>query len=240
MVKHFSTLRGADPSDILKLFDEQTIRELAMKAGLPSDADLVKFGEGVRHAAEAFREAGRPPSGEVEIAKLHSLAECVSAGGPEAEKAATELAEGLHKLSQDTGRRLRMRSEQRSVPTPTAATIEDPNTRQKAATQLARLLSFGGRRSGRTFKPYLCVPKPKRGRPQDIASLYLVAGLWGAYWEATARRPPLTAHHAEPGPFVRLVRACLERLGAANVDAVEAAKRYGKFWKRPGLSSMLS
>jgi hypothetical protein len=86
----------------------------------------------------------------------------------------------------------------------------------------------GGKRSRPTFVPALWAPRVARGRPRNEAGRELVVWLGIAYFEATGRYPPRSACHSKPGPFVRFVRGCLDRLDARHVDAVEVVNRVGR------------
>src|SRR5215467_2918679 len=68
--------RPLAPDDVIRIFDDATLAELA--AELPAGADLKRLMEGIREAARIYtREAGEPKSNQLrsEIAKLNRAAE---------------------------------------------------------------------------------------------------------------------------------------------------------------------
>ena len=80
-------------------------------------------------------------------------------------------------------------------------------------------------------KPLLNAPQPRQRPPRREAELTFVMWLGIAYLDATSSTPPPdTANPERPGPFARMVQACLEKIapGADGVGLINELHRRRK------------
>src|SRR5262249_23934952 len=92
------------------------------------------------------------------------------------------------------------------------------------------LCQFGGaygegRRRGpakrsRTWRPLLYAPQLCRNFPKRAAELNFIIWLQIGWLDATGKLPSLAANPDRPGRFARMVRECLQLVGASHADAV--------------------
>ena len=220
-------------SEIEDRFDQDAIADLAKAARLPATADLVQFGNSVRAAVRAYMaELEREPLVvRGEIRSLYLLANKMMAGksSPAAlEAAVDDLSVAARQLLEYRAlmiARLPAGHQPRpELPRSPDGVIE--LTRYGGGMRPGRARP-NGKRSRPRFVPLLWEPPPLPGRPRDQAGRELVMGLGDAYLHATGRNSPRTADHRKPGPFARLVKGCLHRMGR-RVDAVQLINSFGK------------
>jgi hypothetical protein len=223
------------PEQVPRIFSDECVRQLAGVAKLPLDADLPRFAAAIRAAAEAYiRTASVPDDNAVhhEIKALYNAA---------ARCRHTEVAGRIEKLSPRTRDFLNKRAKRPSIPwkIPAAAALRDEAARDDACAAIVSLLRIGGhwvgpgsgkpeegrRRPGgkrsRSFIPELYAPKLQKRQQKRKAERDFVMWMQLAYLNATEQSPPHTAHHVNRGPFARMVKRCLQLVGAQAADAVE-------------------
>lgn len=215
-----------EEGEITRIFDDARVNELACIGGLPADADRKRFAESVRKAAGIYAGEARTPTDNKlhdEIAALYSAA---------AHKRHEQIAALLEKLSSRGRHLLNKRAARPSLglklPAPEA--LRDAAQQKTARKTVLRLCQLGGRYvqgrrrpSGKrsiTWRPLLHAPEPNRHSPKRAAERNFVMHLQLAWLEATGNAPSLAGNSARPGLFVRMVRKCLELVGAGHADAV--------------------
>jgi hypothetical protein len=213
--------------DVLRIFNDQCIAELAKISKLPAGADLRRFAEGVREAARIYaRDARIRTTNELhsEIATLYAAA---------SRRRYEQVAAIIEKLSQEARALLNERGARSNLkcelPSPDA--LRDSVQQKRACAMIATLCQFGGgyvdgrrRPSGkrsRSWRPLLYAPESRRHFSRRAAERDFVMWLSVAWTEASGKPPARTAHHSAPGPFARLVHKCLRLVGAQAADAVE-------------------
>jgi hypothetical protein len=217
-VANNKSLKPIAAADVPRVFDDARI-----DGWLPTDANRKRFAEGIREAARIYaREATTPTDNKLhaEIAALYRAAE---------RKRCRQVAALLEKLSPKARELLSKRATRQSLELPPAETLRD-TAQQKACDIVLRLCQYGGnyvegrrRPSGkrtRTWRPLLYAPQPRRNFPKRDAELNFIMWLQIGWLEATGKRPSLAANPDRPGPFARMVRECLELVGASHADAV--------------------
>ncbi len=225
--------------------DDQEIQAAIATARLPrsSHVDRDALARGIQHAIEVYWQTDAPDHVVAKaIRDLHKLARKVAAGDP---RYAPQLAEMFERLPaaarcllSERDSRLASRRGGR-VRLPSVAQLANPANACAAAADLRDLIQSGatlkegrqrpgGKRSRPTVRPILRAPKVKRGHPTHWRERALLMWLAIAWLEATGREPPCSAHHDKRGPFVRLVAAVLESVGARYIDAVELVNWYGR------------
>jgi len=235
-------------ADISCIFDDARIDTLA--AILPAGADRKRFAESVREAARIYAQEARAPTYSqlhAEIAALYRAAERKRYG---------QVAALLEKLSPKASELLNKRATRLSLELPTSNDLQDATRQQTASEAVLRLCQHGGqyiegrrRPSGkrsRTWRPLLVATKVHRNSPTRInlpaggrypqggrrdAERTFIIFLQMAWLEATGKRPSLAANPARPGPFVRMVRKCLEVVGAGHADAVGLINKLNR-WRK--------
>jgi hypothetical protein len=220
--------------DVNERFDAVTIALLSVAADLPPTADLARFGESVRTAARLYlvEQQRNPLAVRREIRNLYRLANKVMAGksSPAALEAAVgDLAVGARQLLEYRALMI-ARLPAGHLPRPELPRSPEgviELTRYGGGMKQGRARP-NGRRSRPRFEPLLWEPPPLPGRPPNQAGRELVIGLGDAYLHATGRNSPRTADHRKPGPFARLVRGCLHRMGARHVNAVQLINTVGE------------
>ena len=178
----------------------------------------------MREAARIYAQEARAPTVNelrAEIAALYAAAERKRCG---------QVADLLEKLSSKARELLSTRSTRLNLELPTSDDLRDPPQQQNASEAVLRLCQFGGRyvegrrrpsgKRSRTWRPYLVAPEPRRHVPKRDAELNFIMWLQIGWLEATGKRPSLAANPNRPGPFARMVRECLELVGASHADAV--------------------
>ncbi len=232
-------------ADIERIFDTETIRELARLAKLPEGSDLARFGATIRISARIFVESKsrRNSAGlRAEIDRLYKLDRAAESGK---DLAAKRLARAIAGLADDVREWLvNSALVHRDIPTPQAILAAD--TRRAAVEQFRRVLSFGGgwvegraRPGGKRsweFQPLLRVPQGiQRGRPRSNADREFIQWLPVAYVEVTNRAPPRTAQFekAFQGPFPKFVQRCFELLGAPTGNVTRLLNQYGAARRSP-------
>lgn|SRR5215831_89599 len=211
-------------ANIPHIFDDDCIQKLVAIAKLPADADSKRFAEGVRKAASIYaRDARVPTDNELhtEIYKLYRAAE---------RRQYERIAVLLEDLSLEARDWLNKRGSRLRVELPAPEALRDISAQQKACDIVLKLCQYGGRHaegrkrpSGKrshTWRPLLCAPQPRRNFPKRDAELNFIMWLQIGWLEATGKRPSLAANPNRPGPFARMVRECLELVGASHADAV--------------------
>jgi hypothetical protein len=214
--------------DVPRIFGDECVRQLASVAKMPLNAaDLPRFAAAIRSTAETYiRDASIPNRN----AMHHEIKALYNAAARHRCKKAADL---IDTLSQPTRDFINKRSNQANIPwrLPAAAALRDKATQDAACQALVSLLSRGGRwREGRrragggrpmVWKPCLYAPTLQKSPPKRKAERDFIMFLQVDYLNATGQSPPHTAHHVNRGPFARIVKACLQLVGAQAADAVE-------------------
>jgi hypothetical protein len=222
--------RAITAADVPRVFSYACIEQLASIGPLPEGADLKRFAAGVRAATGIYaRDAREPDPNELhqEIAALYTAAQ-----RRQYDRVAS-LREGL---SPQACRWLKARM---ARPGPRAAGLKLPSSkalrgrgrRDEACASIERLCRAGGglvagrkrpsgKRSRPVFRELLHAPKLRQHVPKRGAELTFVSNLAAAWLDATGESPARTANRRAPGPFARLVRKCLELVGAPEANAI--------------------
>jgi hypothetical protein len=159
-----------------------------------------------------------------------------------------EVAKRIERLSDPTRKLLNERSARpaAALEMPDLEAFRDPMRRDEACENIARLCRIGacwkeGRRrpGGKrsiTLVSMLHAPEPQQHPSRRKAQLNFVMWLRVAYVEATGEQPSLTANANRPGPFARMVQACLDeiRAGANAVELLNELQRRRKGKKQAG------
>jgi hypothetical protein len=193
-------------------------------AELPARADRKRFAESVREAADIYAKQTRAPTDNklrAEIAALYRAAKRKRLG---------HVAELFETLSPEARRLLRNRASRLSFKLPASQWPHDTAQQQQACEVVLKLCQRGGKyvegrqrpsgKRSRAWRPLLVGPKPRRNFPKRDAELNFIMWLQVAWLEATGQWPSRAANAARPGPFARMVRKCLELVGAGHADAV--------------------
>jgi hypothetical protein len=240
-----------EAQDVPDIFSDQRIRDLAAEAELPLGDDL-RFAAGAREALLIYiREAGEASANDVhnEMDKLLRAADRAVKQRKLKDAACEDVARRVEQLSERTRELLEMRSARPTValkiPEPEA--FRDLARRDEACKTIARLCRIGaswkedrrrpsGKRS-KTMVSLLHAPDLQQHPPRREAQLNFVMWLEVAFLEATGEHPSLTANPARPGPFARMVQACLDevRASANAVELLNELQRRRK-GKKPGRS----
>jgi hypothetical protein len=209
------------------VFDDQCIHELARLGKLPADAaSMAVFGKGLLAAVRTYADAARVPSPNDVRREIMALHRAASRGKY---NVAADLIESLSPTARDWLIERLNRPAWRAVTLPDAGTLRDPARRSEACERVRLLCTVGGQiiegrrrptgKRSRTYRPLLCAPLPTRHPARREAELDFVMSLQITFHKATDRMPALTAHHATPGPFARMMRRLLQ-LAGAPADAV--------------------
>jgi hypothetical protein len=225
--------RAIAPDDVLVVFNDACIRELA--AELPASADLNVFAAGVREAARTYsRDASARNDNEVH----HEIAALYNAVVHRRYERAVALWEDL---SPDARRYLEKRLKRpgpiaAGLRFPTVEELRDPRRRNEACDMIRRLVSIGGsyvegrnrpsgKRSGPTLRPLLRASALRQHVSKREPERNFVMNLDTTWLESTGAKPSLTARHSDRsrklGPFARLACKSLHLVGARHVDIVE-------------------
>jgi hypothetical protein len=218
-------LRIIEVDQVESIFDTPCINDLARNAKLPLDADKQRFANGIREAARIYaKDAREPTANELNkaITELHRAAEHLRY-----ERVAS-LIESLSSKAQDMlnewGARWRP-----PIKLPPPEALRDHGLRETACGTVASLCRIGGKkvegrlrpsgRRSRTWEWALYAPLPSRNFPKRQSELNFVMHLQLAWLEAVGKEPPRSANANRLGPFGRMVKACLELVGAGSGDA---------------------
>jgi hypothetical protein len=222
-----------EAQDVPGIFSDQRIRELAAKAELPLGDDL-RFAAGVRDAALIYIRDTRATSDNKvhrEIDELLRAADHAVKRRKCKDAAYEDVAKQVERLSERTRKLLNKRSARPTValemPDPEA--FRDLARRDEACETIAKLCRIGAfKKKGRrradgkqsiTMVNILHAPELQQHPARREAQLNFVMWLRVAYVEATGEQPSLTANAERPGPFARMVQACLDEI-RASADAV--------------------
>jgi hypothetical protein len=218
-------LRIIEVDQVERIFDTSSINDLARIAKLPSYADKEHFANGIREAARIYaKDAREPTANELnkQITELHRAAEHLRY-----ERVAS-LIESLSPKAQDM---LNERAERWRPPNklPPPEALRDHGLRETACATVAGLCRIGGKevegrlrpsgRRSRSWEWALYAPLLSRNFPKRQSELDFVMHLQLAWLEAVGKKPPRSANANRLGPFGRMVKACLERVGAGSSDA---------------------
>jgi hypothetical protein len=122
------------------------------------------------------------------------------------------------------------------VALPSPDRLHDRALRDRACEEIARLCAIGGKyiegrerpggkKSHPVWHPMPYAPEKQRNFPRRNAERHFVMMLSTAWVETVGALPARTARHGDAsrgvGPFARLVRKCLDLVGAGDADAVE-------------------
>jgi hypothetical protein len=210
-------------ADIQRIFDDACIDKLAAIGRLPAGADRKRFADGVREAARVYARDVRIPTNNqlhAEIAGLYRAAD---------RKECEQVAALLEQLSPKARELLSKRATRLSLELPAPEVLRG-TAQQKTCDIVLKLCRYGGsygegrrRPSGkrsRTWRPLLVAPQLRRNFPKRDAELNFIMWLQIGWLEATGNRPSLAANPDRRGPFARMVRECLELVGAKHADPV--------------------
>jgi hypothetical protein len=213
-------------SQIESIFNALCISRLATIARLPPDADLQRFGDGIREAVRIyFRDVCEPNENQLhqEIKRLHNAAR---------KKDYQQTAAMVSGLS-DRGLRLlsqRTVNEDGGFQFPSLVELLSPDLRDRACEKIAALCAFGGKgKPGRTrptgkrsqsWEWLLYAPAPKTTFEKQAADRTFIMWLRVAFLEATGEPPSKSTNNSQKGPFARLVRMCFDLSGVVGVDEV--------------------
>ena len=213
--------------DVPAIFSDQRVRELLAEAEL-AVGDDVCFAAAVRDAALIYvREAGEASGNEVhyEVDELLRAAVRAAKARKRKDAACENVAVRIEQLS---GRARKLLSKRGTLPD--AEALRDPASQCDACETLASICRIGARweedrrrpsgKRSMTIVPFLHAPELQQHPPRREAHLNFVMWLRIAYLEATGKQPSLTANPARPGPFARMVQACLDQV-QASANAVE-------------------
>jgi hypothetical protein len=203
------------PEELPRIFDDEFIRSLAHTAKLPLHADIPRFETAILDAARQYVAEKANPSDKAvgdEIKALYSAAN---------RHRYKETATRISKISERTLGLLKSRGKDRGLAVPEPEAFTDPARQKGACETIVRLLRTGWEYG----KPLLYTPEPpawepSRRAPRRKAELDLIMWLGVAYLEATGMPPTHMANPYRPGPFARMVQACLEEI-APGANAVE-------------------
>ncbi len=211
--------------DVARVFDNKQIAELTAVAKLPADADLQEFADGIRDAARIYtRDAREPTVNDLhrEIKKLHGAAD---------RQRYDQVAALVEGLSPKVRELLNTRGARLGVMLPSPEALRGAQ-HEEACAAIATLTRSSweyrkgrkrpsGKRSGNTWAPILYASDVATGFQKRQAERNLTMWVQIAYLSAVGQPPSRTAHHANPGPFARLLREILRLVGAPGADAVE-------------------
>jgi hypothetical protein len=230
-------------------FDDQFIRQLMMEAELPLEADLPHFKSGVHQAMIIGIRRINTPNDEEMSREIEALFE---AADRRSFKTASRLVKAMSKRTMvflsKRAKRIRL-----VIPGPDA--FLDAASQEEACATLRSLVCTGvcptlgrirndGTRAVK-WMPRLYLPGrdrqeereltveqrkqiKKRRPPKRQGERDIVWWLGMAYLEATGDEPPMTAKLDNLGPFGRLVKACLERIGIKKPFAERRINELGE------------
>jgi hypothetical protein len=134
-------------ADVERVFDDPCIGRLAKMSRLPQNADLLRFGDGIRQAVLIYaRDVGRPTPAEIrdEIERLHRAA--VRRNYDEVRERLVVLTPESRRLLSDRGARPSLR-----LTLPTPEVLADEGRCDAACDVVRRICNIGG--------SYYVVPK---------------------------------------------------------------------------------
>jgi hypothetical protein len=219
--------------DVPRIFSDQRIRELAAEAKLLLN-DNLRFAAGAREAALIYiGDASAASDNEVhhEVDELLRAADRAVKRPKHKDAAYEDVAKRIERLSERTRELLNERSiRAAALEMPDPEALRDPTRRDEACEAIARLCRIGacgkegrrrpGGKRSMTMVSMLHAPEAEQHPARRKAELNFVMWLRVAYLEATGKRPSPTANPARPGPFARMVQACLDEI-RASANAVE-------------------
>jgi hypothetical protein len=204
------------PEELARIFDDKFIRVLVQKGKLPLHADIERFAMGLRDAAFQYVAGMVIPSYStmrVEIKALYSAA---------SRYRYKETAALVSKISERTRALLKSRGDKFDLAVPEPEAFRDPARHDEACETIDRLLCVGWKgNKPRLYMPEQPMWEPPRRPSRRKAELEFVSGLRLAYLHATGEPPAYTANPERPGPFARMVQACLDEIAPwANAVAL--------------------
>jgi hypothetical protein len=204
--------------DLPRILDDELIKELAQEAKLSWAANLKKFAETIREAAERFITSMAVPADVAvrnEIRALYSAAE---------RNRHTETARRVRELSPKARTVIKQRGGRPTVnlEIPDQQAFDDPASGDEACKTIVRLLRVGMERG----KLLLHAPRPQPRPPRRKAELDLITWVRVAYYEATGMMPPRTAKPGT-GPFPLMLQTFLDKIapGASAVALMNKRER---------------
>jgi hypothetical protein len=203
------------PEDLPRIFDDKFILRLAEQAKLSWAANISRFSTAIRHVARQYVADKAIPSDRAvrdEIKALFSAA---------IRYRYKETATRISKISERTRALLKTRGDRLSLAIPEPEALRDHVSQDEACETIVRLLRVGMKGG----KPLLYTPErpewePRQRPPRRKAELDFIMWLEVAYLEATGMPPTHMANPDRPGPFARMVQACLNKI-APGANAVE-------------------
>jgi hypothetical protein len=206
------------PEELPRIFDEKFIGRLAETAKLPLHADIPSFAAAILDAARLYVADKAIPSDKAvrdEIKALYSAANRYRY---------KETATRIRQISERTRALLKTRGERLRLAIPEPEALRNGASQHEACETIVRLLRVGWEYG----KPLLYTPEPPeweppRRTPRRKAEMDFVMWLEIAYLDATGMEPAHMANADRPGPFARMVQACLNKIARAN--AVEALNK---------------
>jgi hypothetical protein len=214
--------------EVLLIFDDKCIRELAQTGGLPRTADIQRFANDVRDAARLYiLEASIASNNEVhhEVDGLLRAADRAVKARKRKDAACENVALRIENLSE---RARQLLNERGTLPEPEI--LRDPATQHAGCETAARLCRVGAywtegrRRPGgtrsKTMLSVLHAPPLQQHPPRREAQLKFLMWLRYAYLMAAGERPPATTSAETPTPFAQMAQLCLDKL-RAGASAVE-------------------
>ena len=219
------------PEELPRIFDEKFIGRLAETAKLPLHADIPRFAAAILGAARLYVADKAIPSDKAvrdEIKALYSAANRYRYN---------ETATRISKISERTRALMKTRGDRLALTIPEPEALRDRANQDEACETIVQLLRVGWEYG----KPLLYTPEPPeweppRRKPRRKAEMDFVMWLEVAYLEATGMPPTHMANPDRPGPFARMVQACLRKI-APGANAVERLNELhqGRLAKLPEL-----
>ncbi|HEY6255014.1 MAG TPA: hypothetical protein VIY51_04395, partial [Xanthobacteraceae bacterium] len=175
------------------VFDDDCMRKLARISRLPVVADVARFAQGIRDAADIYARDARSPT----VNELHYEIAALQKAATARRRQYDEIATRLEKLSPQARDVLNQRGTRRALrfELPESDTLRDSQRREDARATVARLCELGGAyvegrkrpsggRSRPTWRPLLHAPNLHRHVPKRDAERDFVMWLSAAWLEA--------------------------------------------------------
>ena len=208
--------------DVERIFGDDEIKKLAKTLRLPTNTDLISFGESVRQSVRHFLTAKAqltPVELRDEIKRLYQLSVRADRSGRKSTKEKENLAKAIESLPNDVRGWLDRVFHRTDIRIPTGAEIRSPDTYEHSVKCLRSILSYGGVARGRQrsdgmkpLKPLLRAPV-LTGRPRNVAERKFIQWLAFAVKE-TGHHVPQAVHNDARGPFSQFVHDCFSMAGA--------------------------
>lgn len=206
------------------IFSDHAVSKIATEAKLPQATDIPCLARGIRASAARYASIAREPTPNTIRREIDALVRAAQRRRcDEVARLLVDMSAAARQLLEGRGARIPSSvspHDQRAASTfPRSEELRDAHRRIRACQRIYDVAVVGGHaRQGRKrpsgkrsyrWQVQLHAPEPTRAEPRRSAERQFLVFLRRDYVSATGSMPPRTAHHDTPGPFARMVAACL-------------------------------